>query len=264
MTLIPERPQALRADYIKKKDNTMKQRTLLGVLTPSSNTVLEPLTAEILHGVPDVSAHFGRLRVTEISLRDQALSQFDNGPFLQAAHMLADAKVQSITWSGTSSGWRGFQDDIELCDVIRRETGIEATTSVLALNEIFDKTKVRNFALVTPYLKDVQEKIIANYREAGFSCVAERHLGDKGNFSFSEYDEQTIADMVRAVAAERKPDAITIFCTNLRGSRVAAELEKELQIPIYDSIATGVWKGMKLAGADTRRIKGWGSLFDVK
>ncbi|NVK40924.1 MAG: Asp/Glu/hydantoin racemase [Oceanospirillaceae bacterium] len=242
----------------------MTERTLLGVLTPSSNTVLEPLTAEILHELPDVSAHFGRLRVTEISLRDQALSQFDNEPFLAAASMLADARVQSITWSGTSAGWRGFQDDIALCEAIQAETGIAATTSVLALNEIFEKTGVKNFGLVTPYLDDVQEKIVENYREAGFNCVAERHLGDKGNFSFSEYGEDCIAEMVRAVAAEGKVDAITIFCTNLRGPRVAAELEKELGIPIYDTIATGVWKGMRLAGADTSRIKGWGSVFELK
>ncbi|MCT7656091.1 hypothetical protein MBH78_18660 [Oceanimonas sp. NS1] len=89
----------------------MTNRTLLGVLTPSSNTTLEPVTGDILHGVNGVSAHFGRLKVTEISLTDQALSQFDNEPFLQASRLLADAKVQSITWSGTSSGWRGFKDD---------------------------------------------------------------------------------------------------------------------------------------------------------
>ena len=30
---------------------------------------------------------------------------------------------------------------------------------------------------------------------------------------------------------------------------------------IYDSVATVVWKSLKLAGVDTRRVKGWGSLF---
>lgn len=239
----------------------MQQRTLLGVLTPSSNTVLEPLTAEVLHELPDVSAHFGRLRVTEISLNQRALGQFDRAPFMDAARLLADARVQSITWSGTSSGWRGFQDDIDLCRAIHEETGITATSSVLALNEIFDKTGVKNFGLVTPYLDEVQEKIIGSYRDAGYHCVGEQHLGDKGNFSFSEYDEDGIADMVRAVAAEQKLDAITIFCTNLRGPRIAARLEQELRIPVYDTIATGIWKGMCLAGADTSRIRGWGSLF---
>ncbi|GGO85568.1 Asp/Glu/hydantoin racemase [Marinobacterium nitratireducens] len=239
----------------------MTPRTLLGVLTPSSNTVLEPLTTLMLHELPDVSAHFGRLRVTEISLEQRALGQFDRAPFMDAARLLADARVQSIVWSGTSSGWRGFQDDAELCEAISRETGIAASSSVLALNEIFEKTRVRTFGLVTPYLDEVQEKIVDNYREAGYRCVAERHLGDRGNFSFSEYGEESIAEMVRAVASERKVDAIAIFCTNLRGTRVAAELERELGVPIYDSIATGVWKGMRLAGADSSRLHSWGSLF---
>ncbi|NHI01774.1 aspartate/glutamate racemase family protein [Oceanimonas sp. MB9] len=242
----------------------MTNRTLLGVLTPSSNTTLEPVTGDILHGVNGVSAHFGRLKVTEISLTDQALSQFDNEPFLQASRLLADAKVQSITWSGTSSGWRGFQDDEILCKAITDATGIPATTSVLALNELFALTGVKRFGLVTPYLHEVQKKVVATYADAGFGCVAERHLNDKGNFSFSEVSEDTIEQMVRAVAAEGRCDAITIFCTNLRGARVAARLEQELGLPIYDTVSTGVWKGMLLADADPSQIQGWGSLFSVK
>lgn len=241
----------------------MNNRTLLGVMTPSSNTILEPVTAEILAALPDVSAHFSRLRVTEISLKDQALQQFDTEPFLAASRLLADARVGSIVWSGTSAGWRGFADDIQVCQAIEQETGIEATTSVLALNEAFERQGVKNFGLVTPYLAEVQEKILHNYAQAGYECVAERHLNDRGNFSFSEYSEETIAAMVREVAAAGWCDAIAIFCTNMRGARVAAQLEKELGIPIYDSVATGVWKSMRIAGQDPRRIKDWGSLFQL-
>jgi len=43
------------------------KRVILGMLTPSSNTVLEPVTTKMLEGLPDVTAHFGRFRVTEIS-----------------------------------------------------------------------------------------------------------------------------------------------------------------------------------------------------
>ncbi|WP_445400683.1 maleate cis-trans isomerase family protein [Zobellella sp. An-6] len=242
----------------------MTDRTLLGVLTPSSNTTLEPVTADILHGVNGVSAHFGRLKVTEISLTDQALSQFDNEPFLQASRLLADARVQSITWSGTSSGWRGFQDDEILCRAITEATGIPATTSVLALNELFAITGVKRFGLVTPYLHEVQQKVINTYAAAGYECVAERHLNDRGNFSFSEVSEATIAEMIRAVAREQRCDAITVFCTNLRGARVAADLEQELGIPIYDTVSTGVWKGMLLADRDPAQVKNWGNLFSLK
>ena len=238
----------------------MTQRTLLGMLTPSSNTTLEPVTTAMLADIPEASAHFGRFRVTEIALSNQALAQFDDSEILRAAELLAHAKVGSIGWNGTSSGWLGFEADERLCARITEATGIPACTSVLALNEIFERTGVKRFGLVTPYLDDVQAAIIANYAGAGYECVAERHLRKQDNFSFSEVGAEELRAMVREVARD-KPQAITIFCTNLRGAPLVEELEREVGIPIYDTISTVVWKSLKQAGADPSRIRHWGSLF---
>ena len=238
----------------------MTKRARIGMLTPSSNTVLEPVTSAMLAGLPDVSAHFGRFRVTEISLRDQALGQFDIAPILAAARLLADARVDVIAWNGTSSGWLGFETDEALCEAITRETGIASTTSVLALNEVMRDTGALRFGLVTPYLHAVQERVIATYRNAGFECVAERHLNDAGNFSFSEVTAEQIAAMVHAVAASG-PACITTFCTNLRAAPLVAMLEQQTGIPVYDTVSVVLWKALRMAGVDPRRVTGWGSLF---
>ncbi len=230
----------------------------LGMLTPSSNTVLEPVTTAMLRDLPSVSIHFSRFRVTEISLRDQALGQFDTAAVVQAARLLADARVDAIAWNGTSSGWLGFDADVALCAAITAETGIPATTSVLALNEIMRATGVRRFGLVTPYLHEVKARILANYAAAGFDCVAERHLNDPGNFSYSQVGGETIARMVREVAAEA-PACITTFCTNLRAAPLVAALEAETGIPIYDTVSVAVWQSLRLAGV-APRITGWGRL----
>ena len=71
-------------------------RKRLGMITPSSNSVLEPVTSAMLHGVADITAHFSRFRVTEIALDAAALSQFDASAMLPAADLLADAKVDAI------------------------------------------------------------------------------------------------------------------------------------------------------------------------
>lgn len=236
------------------------KRVLLGMLTPSSNTTLEPVTTQMIAGLPEASAHFGRFRVTEIALSDKALGQFDDSEILRAAELLSHAKVNSIGWNGTSSGWLGFAADERLCARITQATGIASCTSVLALNEIFTLTGVTRFGLVTPYLDDVQAAIVRNYASAGFECVAERHLRKQDNFSFSEVGADEIRAMVREVA-KAKPQAITIFCTNLRGAPLVQELEAETGIPIYDTIATVVWKSLKLAGVNPNRITGWGRLF---
>ena len=238
----------------------MTKRALLGMLTPSSNTTLEPVTTAMISGLPEVSAHFGRFRVTEIALSEAALGQFDDSEILRAAELLADARVDVIAWNGTSSGWLGFEADERLCRRITEATGVAACTSVLALNELFGLTGVKRFGLVTPYLDEVQAAILKNYATHGFECVAERHLGLRDNFSFSQVQADMLRAMVREVA-QAKPEAITIFCTNLRGAPLVAELEAETGIPIYDSIATAVWKSLRLVGADPGRVQGWGQLF---
>jgi maleate isomerase len=239
---------------------TMHGRTLLGMLTPSSNTTLEPVTTAMLAALPEVSAHFSRFPVTEIALSDRALRQFDSTAILAAAELLAHAKVDVLAWNGTSAGWLGFDSDEQLCASIHRVTGIQTCTSVLALNEIFARTGVRRFALVSPYRDDVQQAIVRNYAAAGFDCVAERHLDLQDNFSFSTVEADQLSDMVREVAQAR-PEAIAIFCTNLRGAPLVAALEAQLHIPIYDTIATAVWKSLRIAGVDVQRVEGWGRLF---
>jgi maleate isomerase len=65
--------------------------------------------------------------------------------------------------------------------------------------------------------------------------------------------------MTRQVATAR-PDAIAIICTNLRGAPLVEELERELGVPIYDTISTVVWKSLLLAGVAAKRVTGWGRL----
>lgn len=238
-------------------------RKRLGMLTPSSNTTLEPVTTAMIAGIPEASAHFSRFPVTEIALSADALAQFDDAPILRAAELLAHAKVDVIAWNGTSSGWLGFDADHRLCERITAATGIKSTTSMLALNELLGLLGAKTIGFVTPYLDDVQAKIVANYTALGYPCAAERHLNLRDNFSFCEVSEAQIAEMTRAVAAGG-PDAIAIVCTNMHGAPGVAALEAELGVPILDSIATVVWKSLALAGLDPARITGWGRLFGLK
>lgn len=238
----------------------MTQLIRLGVLTPSSNTALEPLTSAIVAAVPGASAHFSRFKVTEIALDDRALGQFDDSKILAAAELLADAKVDVIGWSGTSSGWLGFDADRRLCERIRERTGIAATTAVLALNELLALREITRIALVTPYTDDVQQKIVDNYRGIGIEAVAERHLGIRVNHAFAAVEPETLVRLMHEVAAER-PGAITTFCTNLRAAPLAARIEAELGIPLLDTVSTTVWGMLRATGADPAQVKGWGELF---
>ncbi len=234
----------------------------IGMLTPSSNTVVEPVTQAMLSGVAGVTAHFSRFRVTEISLTEGALAQFDDRPILAAAELLADARVDVIAWNGTSSGWLGFDADVRLCERITAATGIQATTSMLALNEVLARTGA-DFGLVSPYLDAVQARIVANYAGIGLTCLGERHLNIQENFAFSQIPADAIAGMVRDVAV-RRPAAIATVCTNMAAAPLVEGLETELGIPIYDTTALALWKSLILAKVDPGVVQGWGRLFTLQ
>ncbi len=232
----------------------------LGMLTPSSNTVLEPVTTHILSGLPEVTAHFSRLRVTQIGLDADALGQFDERPMLAAADLLADAKVDVITWNGTSAGWLGLESDRRLCQQIAEKTGIQATTSVLAMFDLMRGQGETRIGLVTPYTEDVQLAIIDGFKREGVSIVGERHSGIRDNFSFAEVSADLLSGMIAAVAAER-PQAIAVLCTNLAAAPLAEMLEAQLGVTIYDSVATAVHGALRAAKVDPSRVKGFGRLF---
>jgi maleate isomerase len=230
------------------------------MLTPSSNTVLEPICSAMLAGAPDVSVHFGRFRVTEISLTTAANDQFSGDGMLRAAELLADARVDAICWNGTSASWLGFDRDRDLCAAISRATGISATSSVLAMAQWLAAAGVTRVGLVSPYIETVQRQIGHTLAREGFELVAERHLGLSENFAFGEVTASQIGEMIRTTA-KAHPQAILVMCTNLRAAPLVDALERELGVPILDSVATAIWGGLRIVGVEPDRVTGWGRLF---
>jgi maleate cis-trans isomerase len=63
-------------------------------------------------------------------------------------------------------------------------------------------------------------------------------------------------------ALDRRLDAVhRRGWRDLPAAPLADALEAELGIPIYDSIATTVWKSLQATGNDTKKMAGWGCLF---
>lgn len=239
----------------------MSKPLRMGVLTPSSNTALEPLTSAIVAQIPGASAHFARFKVTEIALGQQALGQFDDQHILAAADLLADAKVDVIGWSGTAAGWLGFDKDRLLVERIQQRTGIAATTAVLALNELMALRGITRLGIVSPYTADVQQCIVENYRAAGVDVVAQTHEDIRVNHDFAHISPDLLWQRMVQVGAAG-PQAIVTYCTNLHAAPLAPRFEQTHGIPLLDTVSTTVWGMLRAAGARTDQVQGWGALYD--
>jgi maleate isomerase len=234
-----------------------KKEVRIGMLTPSSNTSLEPVTAAILHGT-GWTMHASRVPVTRIALDDHANAQFGIEPMVAAARLLADASVDVIAWNGTSGSWLGLDYDIKLSAAIEKATGIPTTTSTLALMDAYRAFGVTRLGLAVPYTTDVSDRIAACYREHGVEIVTSAALGLSDNLVFGRVSVETLRQLMEQ-AAKGDVHAVAMVCTNLAGAPLVPELEQQLGIPIFDSISVTLWKALEMAGAPTT-IPGWGLL----
>jgi maleate isomerase len=234
----------------------------IGMLTPSSNTCLEPLTQELVTDCPDVSVHYTRVPVRTIGLADHETSQFEVERMVASANLLADAEVDVIAWNGTSGSWLGLDRERQLVAAITEATGKPATTSTLAFLDAFAALRVRKYGLVVPYTLDVTTQIIDVYRHAGMECVAEAHLDIRQNTAIGAVPDAQVALMLRKVAV---PDAgvLAVVCTNFSGGRVAPQVEAETGIPVVDSVTVTLWHALRLAGVSTHHLSAWGRLFTL-
>ncbi len=235
----------------------------IGMLTPSSNTVLEPICSNMAYGLEkNVTMHYARFTVTEISLEEGALKQFNFEPMLQAAKQLADADVDVIAWNGTSGGWLGFDTDRELCRKITEETGIPSTTSMLAQIEAFEKFNVKKIHMITPYLQAINELIRKEYAKCGVEVVRDVCLNQSVNRSFSLVPQEKIQNMFSQICGE-KADGISVVCTNFPAMWSVPVIEENYGMTVYDTINTVVWQAMKMVDVDPGLVKGWGRLFQL-
>ncbi len=237
------------------------QRRKVGHITPSSNTVLEPLTACIADaGSQPVSHHFARIKVEAISLDPRHADQFTATQMLGAGELLADAHVDAILWNGTSGGWNGIEADLELCALIEQRTGIPASTSTLAQVEAMTTHGIRRFGLAVPYTDDVTARIVDVYGQAGFEGVQTASAGLSTNRDFAFVSADEVRALIRA-ADHEDAECVLVVCTGLAAAPLVADLEAELGKPIIDSVAVTVWKGLRMVGAPID-LRGWGSLLD--
>jgi maleate isomerase len=122
------------------------------------------------------------------------------------------------------------------------------------------------FGLVTPYLDDVQAAIVSTYGKAGYEITAESHLKKTINVEFAKVSEDTLDSQLEEVIRQlgQGTRVVSTFCTNLRAAQRAKHWEAKYEgLHVFDTTATVVWDMLRMVGVDTKRIEGWGKLFDI-
>ena len=234
----------------------IKQKIRIGMLTPSSNSVVEPWCYKLIGSIENVSVHFGRVEVLWIDDKEASISQFYDENMIKGFDLLSHVKPMVIGWNGTSASWLGLERDRVLIDVIKKRTGCRVVTSTLSIVEALTALNINKIGLVTPYVDSIQKKIIDNFELEQFECVSERHFNMTDNFSFGEISESKISNAAEDVISEGA-EAVIILCTNLAGAGIVNTLEKRTGVPILDSVVLTIWGAFRSIGLNTNPLVKW-------
>lgn len=245
--------------------DTLGWRCKFGVITPSTNTVVQPeYDAMRPFGVTN---HIARMHIPDdpvnsdedfnelIRRIDVALEEaLDRVLTCKPDHIVLGISAESI-WGG------GLAPSRRIAERIRGRAGpdVRITQAADALPAALHAVDIESrIGLLTPYYP-VAEKHLQEFMEAiGYEIVRARHLACKSPTLIGHVPE---VELCAALKALDGPDleAIVQFGANLPMARVAAEAERWLGKPVIAINTATYWHALRSHGI-TDHVPGYGPL----
>lgn len=207
--------------------------TRVGLMIPSSNTVMEP---DFVRGLPDgVSLHTARMLLDDVT--PEAEARMLDAATLPAAEALGTAEPHVTVFGCTSAGaLRGLDADAEMTARIAAATGAPTVSVIQAVRGRLAALRASRVAVATPYREALASRIVDSLRDR-FEIVAVANLGLTDNREIGDTPPERIVAFVRRELAGVDADAVFVSCTNFRVLEGIDELTDALGMPVTSSNA---------------------------
>lgn len=212
-------------------------RPTVGLIVPPADGALPPECAA-LYGERVRFLGFG------LGLERMTPEGYDRviGRVGEAARTLAGQGAQAVALMGTSlSFYQGVAFNERLIDVMRRDSGLPATTMSQAVTEALRRHGARKLALATAYNAQVNARLADYLTACGFAPgpIESLSLEEVGSVH-GVAPAAILALALKAAQAAPDADALLISCGGLRTLEVVAPLERRLNIPVVTSGIAGL------------------------
>jgi maleate isomerase len=259
---------AFAAGPLLERDQLMPDtygwRLKLGVVTPSTNTVLS--TEFDWMRPPGVTNHVSRMHLGNVDTHDQA----GFNEMLRQVNAALEAAVDRIMTcepdhlilgiSGESVWGGGLEPSREIRRrILERSGGVEVTQPADAVPQALRAYGIkRKVALVTPYHPSADARVREFFDAIGYELVRAKHMGHAKPTLIAKTSEDELRAALREVDGP-EVEAIVQMGANLPMGRVAAEAERWIGKPVFTANVATYWLALRRNGIDDK-IYGWGRL----
>ncbi|MHB8504803.1 MAG: maleate cis-trans isomerase family protein, partial [Acidimicrobiales bacterium] len=167
----------------------MSPHRRVGLLIPSSNTMMEP---DFARGLPPTATlHTGRMYMAETTAlaEERMLDEFAE----PAARDVGTAKPDVVVFGCTSAGaLRGNDYDAELCERISELTCAPTISTIQSVREAILSSGASVIGVVTPYIDELNERIKASVEADGVQVARIAGMGITDNFAIAEVTSEQL------------------------------------------------------------------------
>jgi len=239
-------------------------RLKLGVLAPSTNTVVQP----DMDGMRPVGVtnHFSRIftpnnkALSNESFRagidvigSNVMNAVDSVMTCEPGYIVMG--ISALSFFGGAKGAEAFQARIAA------HTGLGLTIGSHACDAALKAYGgVRRIAILTPYWPVMNDEVRRYFTDAGYTVVRDIALQCTSWTAIAEVDEGRCREALRALDGD-DVDAIVQVGTNLSMVRLAAAAELWLGKPVIAINTATYWHALRACGIRDQ-VRGFGALFE--
>lgn len=236
-------------------------RLLLGVLVPSTNTVVEP---EYHRMAPaGVTVHTSRMYIGDPDTGSDAaferLMEQVHASMATAVRDVMTCRPQRICMGMTAVAFvDGCEGDRRVAAELERLSGVPATTGPEAVRAALAVLGARRIALLSPYQPGAERHVRRYFADTGVEIVRMASLRSTTATSIAQVPPAEVERLVEAVDSP-DADAIVQVGTNLAMAGMTDGLERVRGKPVVAINVATMWHALRSAGIGDP-ISGFGSL----
>jgi maleate isomerase len=207
-------------------------RTRVGLIVPSSNTVMEVDLYRSLES--NVTVHTARMYLEATTPEGELKMLTEHLP--GAIRDIATLKPHVVVFGCTSAGaLRGNDYESQLISRIAEESSSKAISVIAAVRHAIVSRGARRVGVLTPYVDTLNERIRESLEADGLEVVGIHGLGIDDNFAIAAIDPSVIAARAYEHFADAEIDLLFTSCTNFRALDAVEQIEYELGLPVMTS-----------------------------
>lgn len=231
----------------------MEQPFRVGILVPSSNTVMEVDYYRNLP--PPITVHPARMYLEETTPEGERRMLSEELP--KAAGLLRTLHPHLVVFGCTSAGAvYGPNFSAELNERIGEMIGCPVLDVLGPVSEELNRVRAKRIAVLTPYSQELNRSIQATLESLGFKVLSIAGMGITVNIELASPSPEEIVAFARKSATARDKEALFLSCTNFRALEALPLLRRQFAVPIVTSNQAVIEKIKRIYQEKSEQWKG--------